>query len=62
MPVDLKKIDVTVTLSADTLIRVLENHGGYKSGICIVCGATGWLESLKHTSDCLVGKAIADAG
>ena len=52
---------ITISIEPEKLIRVTENHGGFKTGICIVCGASGWLwpgwlESLKHKEDCPVGE------
>ena len=39
-------------IKKEKLIVVTENHGGYLSGYCSVCGVRGWLDELKHKDDC----------
>lgn len=36
-----KKIKVELTL--ETLVPITEDHGGYESGECLLCDASGWL-------------------
>lgn len=49
---------VTVTREASDFLIVDENHGGYKAGHCAICGATGWMDQIKHVRTCEVGKAL----
>lgn len=47
-----------VQIEASKLIIVTEDHGGYKAGRCVACGACGWLSRLEHKSDCPVPAAL----
>lgn len=35
-------------------IRIREDHGGYKAGICRICGSGGWVDQIKHHPNCPV--------
>ena len=39
----------TIPIPIDKVVQVVENHGGYKGGECLACGALGWLE-MKYGS------------
>lgn len=44
---------IQVELDPDQIVQVTSNHGGYKGGECLVCGASGWLSGrygLRSTS------------
>lgn len=43
---------ITVSLPRKKLIEITSNDGGYLGGQCIVCGASGWTETLKHKPGC----------
>ncbi len=47
-----------VTVPARTLIVTTENYGGYMAVKCVVCNSCGWEGQLKHTPECVVGKAL----
>lgn len=49
---------ITVTKERKDFLVVSDNHGGYVSGYCFVCGAQGWLDSLQHKEDCPVGLPV----
>lgn len=36
------------------LLVVTNNHGGYLSGSCALCGSCGWLNNIEHTAGCLL--------
>ena len=52
-----KEREVLVPVSK--LIITLENHGGYKSGKCVVCGQHGWIDKIEHEQDCPVAEPTA---
>jgi hypothetical protein len=45
------KQPIAITIDPEKLIIVTENHGGYKGGHCIACGAVGWIDKLEHKAD-----------
>ncbi len=36
----------------DELAVEMHNHGGYRSGVCALCDAYGWLDKIEHRKDC----------
>jgi hypothetical protein len=34
-----------ISIPADKVVIVTENHGGYLGGKCLACGASGWLDN-----------------
>jgi hypothetical protein len=53
------KADTQVKVTAHLLVVVTDDHGGYRSVKCVICGSCGWEGQLKHEPDCVVGKALA---
>jgi len=66
-----------VNIKPEQAIIVTGNDGGYKSGYCLICGASGWLEGnlghhykdknnpgadLQHKKDCPVNQEIKRKG
>lgn len=66
-----------IEVSADKLVNVTEDHGGYHAGECLVCGECGWLveqqyglpyngdkeiNSLRHKKSCPVGQRLDKQG
>jgi hypothetical protein len=66
-----------IEISADKLVIVTEDHGGYHGGECLVCGECGWiveqqfgipyngnkeLNALKHKKSCPVGARLDKQG
>ncbi len=49
-----------VSISARRLIIVDENHGGYLSGHCLMCGRAGWTDQIVHARDCSVARALEE--
>jgi hypothetical protein len=54
------------TVDANKMIITDGNHGGYRTGFCAVCEASGWLDVPKgasngivHKPDCVVGIALS---
>jgi len=60
-------------INPNKLVRITENHGGYLSGECVVCGASGWFDGklgrkygdkknpgadLEHKKNCPINKEI----
>lgn len=43
-----------VTKTRKELMVTTEDHGGYLSGHCALCGDCGWLDSIKHKKNCLL--------
>lgn len=69
--------DRLITVTADKLVRVTTDHGGYTAGECLACGACGWLceqkhgiphngnkelNALRHTPKCPVGSMLDKNG
>ena len=54
--------------SRKELMVVTENHGGYLSGLCALCGDSGWIDEIEHKPGCLLfaarpsGDACANDG
>lgn len=62
----------TIPVPIDQVVRVTENHGGYRGGECIACGALGWIDGkygdrfganvmsnrLIHKRECLMNAEI----
>ena len=60
------KSKILVPIPIDNVVFVESDHGGYKSGKCLACGESGWLDGwgynynqknvmgnhLKHKKDC----------
>lgn len=42
----------------ENMIVCTEDHGGYKSGFCAVCNASGWLSKLEHKKGCPVDSNV----
>jgi hypothetical protein len=55
------KQPIAITIDPEKLIIVTENHGGYKGGHCIGCGAVGWIDKLEHKADYPLQKAASIA-
>lgn len=36
------------------LLVVNNNHGGYLSGHCFLCGSCGWLDKIEHAAGCVL--------
>lgn len=41
-----------VMVPRDRVVIVTNDHGGYHTGQCIACGASGWIDQIKHKKDC----------
>lgn len=37
-----------VNVSADKLVIITDDHGGYTAGQCVVCGNVGWLVEKRY--------------
>lgn len=48
----------TVRIPVENIIRVLEDHGGHEAGVCVICGAHGWVDQIKHKKGCTGAKAL----
>lgn len=59
--VDEKKVLVEIS----KLVITVENHGGYQSVKCVVCGRHGWKHKIEHEQDCPIaatsGEHLTDA-
>ncbi|KKL57197.1 hypothetical protein LCGC14_2237850 [marine sediment metagenome] len=67
------KKKITVKLDIQKIVRITGNHGGYETGECLLCEASGWLEGefgspystkdtgadLVHKKNCLMNKVLA---
>jgi hypothetical protein len=66
-----------IEVSADKLVTVTEDHGGYHGGECLICGECGWiveqpfgipyngdkeLNALRHKKSCPVGAQLDKQG
>lgn len=66
-----------IRVSADKLVNVTNNHGGYHEGECLACGECGWLvkerygipyngdkeiNALRHKKSCPVGQQLDRQG
>lgn len=70
----MKHKKIRVELSAEKLVQVTGDHGGYETGECLLCGASGWLEGrfgrpygakdagadLVHKKSCPINKELKD--
>lgn len=39
---------ITIKKKPNDVIVIDEDHGGYKNGHCIACGASGWITNLGY--------------
>lgn len=51
---------ITLTIEREKLIVITGNHGGHRTGRCVVCGAHGWLGKIDHGGECPVGASGAE--
>lgn len=49
-----------VEIEASKLVMVDSDHGGYKDGHCVMCGACGWVSPMKlvHKAGCVVARVL----
>ena len=45
-------------IKVNNFIICTENHGGYRSGFCVLCQNHGWLEDLEHKKKCLIKTGV----
>lgn len=34
---------ITLTIDAEKIVQITENHGGYEAGKCVACDTHGWV-------------------
>lgn len=64
-----------ITVPAAKLVLCTGNHGGYREGECLLCGAKGWLSDapygvphgartnlLTHTRECEMSRLLDNHG
>jgi len=44
----------TMKKHVDDFEIVTKDHGGYKAGMCCLCGRDGWIGEIKHRVNCPV--------
>ena len=70
----MKNKKILVEIDIRKLVPINEDHGGYKVGECLLCGASGWLEGrfghpygtkdtgadLVHKKNCPINKELVN--